>query len=339
MIFTRPVRSCHVRAFAALVKDADSDADRQLTVLGLTVEPADDQETVLVVPVPAPPDADLPCFPLVYGGILDDLRLCFSEELSEGMVEGARAHRTEAEPSLRKYAPRSLQDRLAPYNDENHWFLCVPIRGATPFHPIAYTHTARADKRLFVPGRSGGNESEVEYDHVVYTLNTTPDAGSMPFTRRLQTAFRWDLIRSLRFPPIETLHMFVQEGRHPDSDMYFCTRDTPEQDRFYMGGDGAIFRDKTRLRIVQYEARGLRTFPLVNGAFLTSPDCCDPFHFGGSECHFEEAPLPGAEDTWAVKITDEVGTDTPCVLWVKPWQVRKEVGRWLLEMHALEAES
>lgn len=336
MLFTGKIDACKVRAFGCLVQDGT----RQMTVLDFVVK-LGKHEVSLILPVPRESEL-VP----TYAGHLDDVALCFDDVMTEQVFEAAQRHRTDVTPRYfgdlaslggAVFCPDSVSAFLRTHYDSGFSFWVLSFTEDTHTGPLSYTHPARADKRLFLPGRStehlfGEAESDdVSYDYMAFTVNTTSSAGVLPFTRRIHTAFRWDLIKDLTFPEIANLHMFSHTGTHPNSDIFFMSTDTPTDQRIYLGGDGSVFRDKTRLRIVQYFPCGLRTFPVVNGAYLTSPGEPAPFHFGGAECMFEEALFPGTRD-WAIKITDEVGTDSPCVLWVKPWEIRHELGKSFLDL-------
>ena len=336
MLFTGKIEDCKVRAFASLVNNEE----QQMTVLDIVVRPGK-QEVGLILPLPGS-GREVSTYP----AHLDDVALCFDDVMTEQMFEAGRSHRSKVMPRYFAsfddliggiFCPESVREYMRPYYAVGFSFLFVSFSQETATGPIAYIHQARDDKRLFIPGRSTEHlfdsdpHDDISYNHTVFTVNTTSAAGVPPFTRRIHTAFRWDLVRDAAFPEIESLHMFTHQGRHPNSDIYFASSSTPSDSRMYLGGDGSIFRDNTRLRILQYYPCGLRTFPIINGAYLTSPGNADPFHFGCSECHFDECMFPGTEN-WAIRVTDEVGTDTPTVLWVKVWEARHELGKVFLDL-------
>lgn len=342
MIFTGKVEDCKVRAFACLV-DAE---EHQMTVLDLVVKPGK-QEVGLILPLPG-----LGKLVSTYAAHIDDVSMCFDDMMSEQLFEAAQAHRTDISPQYFStfddlvgaiFCPDSVREYMRPLYATGFSFLFLSFSEETATGPIAYIHDARDDKRLFIPGRSTehlfteeppaesiSGSDDISYNHTVFTVNTRA-AGVPPFTRRIQNAFRWDLVPSIKFPTIDNLHMFTHQGKHPNSDVFFMSSSTPRDSRLYLGGDGALFRDNTRLRIVQYYPCGLRTFPIINGAYLTSPGESDPFHFGGSECQFDECQFPGTKD-WAIRVIDEVDTETPIILWVKPWATRHELGKVFLDL-------
>lgn len=311
-----------------------------MTVLDLVVEPGK-QEVGLILPMPGEGRVVS-----TYPAHLDDVAMCFDDAPTEQMFEASRSHRTEVNPryfasvdALMEgiFCPELVREFIRSHYSVGFSFLFIVFSEETATGPIAYIHQARGDKRLFIPGRSTehlfdtSNPDDISYNHTIFTVNTTLAAGVPPFTRCLHTAFRWDLVKDATFPTIERLHMFTHQGRHPNSDIYFASSLTRKDDRVYLGGDGSIFRDNTRLRILQYYPCGLRTFPIINGAYLTSPGMADPFHFGGAECHFDEHMLPET-DEWAIRVTDEADTETPGVLWVKPWEIRYELGKAFLDL-------
>lgn len=336
MIFTGKVEDCKVRAFACLVNNEE----QQMTVLDLVVKPGK-QEVGLILPLPGSGKVVS-----TYAAHIDDVAMCFDDMMSEQLFEAAQAHRSEMTTQYFStfenliqgiFCPESVCKYVRSLYATGFSFLFLSFSEETATGPIAYIHDARSDKRLFIPGRSTEHlfaeeptTDDVAYDHTIFTVNTK-EAGIPPFTRRIQTAFRWDLVPDVKFPAIDNLHMFTHQGTHPNSDVFFMSSSTSCDNRLYLGGDGALFRDNTRLRIVQYYPCGLRTFPIINGAYLTSPGESDPFHFGGSECQFDECQFPGTED-WAIRITDEVDTETPTILWVKPWAIRHELGKCFLDL-------
>lgn len=330
MIFTVPVACCRVRAFASLVTARDTDTlPLQLTVLDFGVALENEQPTTMLIPVP------LTAARLVstYDAHLDHVQECFEEPGPGHVIESARAHRDRVTPVL---LDTLRDDDLAPmrgavearYDPALFRFLRVDFQASTATHPIAYVHAARTDFRLFVPGASIADEHAVEFDHTVFTLNTLPDiAGVAPIASRFQTAFRWDLIAGVSFPNIESLHRLEHVGPHPNSDIVLPTERTPTDSRLYVAGDGTCFHDETRLRVVQFVPYGLRTFPLVNGAYLTTPGDTEPFHFGGTTCRFDERPDPEHPGAWAVLLNDDGDR-----MWIRPWRVRYEYGKAFVDM-------
>lgn len=336
MIFTGLVKHCRVRAFASLVEEEE----QQMTVLEFVVEP-EKQEVGLIIPVPGAAR-----IVQTYDAHLDHVGTCFDETTPEQLQQAASSFRTHMAPRVYDtfddllggiYCPEKVREWLRLYYASDYSFLFLTFTEETATHPIAYVHEARADKRLFIPTRSTQGlfvdppTDDILFDHTVFSVNTTADAGIPPMTQRFQTAFRWDMIRGVCFPEITSLHMLTHKDTHLNSDIFLATHSTPTDSRLYVGGDGSIFRDNTRLRIVQYIPHGLRTFPVINGAYLASLGSSDPFHFGGSECHFEEALYPGT-DEWALRVIDEVGSETPYIAWVKPWDIRLEYGRPYLDL-------
>lgn len=333
MIFSGPVKECSVSVFTCLVND---EAD-QLVVVQMAVQP-DKQEVGLFIPIPG--DARLVS---TYDAHIDHVSDCFADEEYNPLRNDAARHRTHVAPCLfhnfdalvnGTYCPENVREWLRTHYCA-HSFLYVPFAQETASHPFAYVHPARADKRLFVPAKQycEDPQADVECDCTVFTVNTTTLAGIPPVTQRFHTAFRWDLIRGVAFPVIESLRMFVHTGTQSNTDMLLPTLSTPIHERLYIGGDGSLFHDKTRLRIVQFVPTGLRTYPMINGAYLTNPGEADPFHFGGSNCSFEEV-LVG--DEWCVAVIDNPDTDSAVVSHVRPWKVRHVYGRAFIDLEDQE---
>lgn len=186
--------------------------------------------------------------------------------------------------------------------------------------------------RIFVPTRNHKTiETETIWNHKIFTINTNQMAGEpIPNLSRINTCFRWDLIKDFTFPEFKMLRRILVKGKNPNHDCYLCTTDTDLKTRTFVGGDGCKFVDNTNLRIVRYQTLGFRTFPIINGCLLTTRSVSNdansqvqPFHFGGTKIQFDE-------ETEKIKMTD-FDTDPPCVYYIYPSNIITFAGKAFLE--------
>ena len=192
---------------------------------------------------------------------------------------------------------------------------------------MAYVHPARRDRRLFIPtkvNRADEEPGEPKWDDIIFTVNTTDSGGSESGATRINTAFRWDLIGGFSFPQIATIRRILTNVQQPNHDAFLPTQATDLHAMPYIGGDGAIFEDRTNLRIVRFHSYGFQTLPVVNGCLLTKEGQRAAYHFGGSHIVFEEEP-------GRIKMIDDVGRPTEIAFYIYPDRVKRHQGQCYLE--------
>lgn len=166
------------------------------------------------------------------------------------------------------------------------YIVCKLREGEHTYHPLGYSSKSWHSKMFFVPTfhhHSGGLLEEVnaEWDHEIFSLNTTLNAGELGSKLCFDTA---DLgITSI---PNAIIRRMKISGVYRNSDIYL-THNTKTNNSKYLGVDGCVFKYTDPNKILTFEPAILSTVPVFNVgekkivlAFDHTPH--DPLVFFGS---------------------------------------------------------
>lgn len=298
---------CNVKLFGALVDGGRN----QLTAFEAAVKVRGDIEGCVKLKTSGKPTiVPLDNYPTLF----DDLHRSFIDVNLSTYTPPTRTHTTSAE-------------HIEVFKGEQSWFVNVKLPpGADTYTigPFAWKAPARPDKRLWFPTQEGATQN---FQHNLWTVNTTSMGGEACQNREHNRCFRWDLFSGIQFPVIAVVRRLAHTGSNQRGhDILFATHDTNLKNRRYVAGDGTIFVDNTNLSIVRFEPYGLATMPLVNGAYLTIAGGNECYHFNGTLCVFNE--MKGY-----IKMTDDVGMPQESVYYIYPAHVRYHRGVPLIEYY------
>lgn len=214
---------------------------------------------------------------------------------------------------------------LSEHYSEGFGFVICIIDKDADFHPIAYTHSLRDDRRYFVPTRHyhhvGDELDHADWDHEIYAFNV--DSQSLPeYESSVKSKIvkipkltndevttnngRYQLISinnnfqnfplNLKFPTLyNCCQVAIKDSWKSNHDVILKTIYTEDKPNEYVAGDGHHFINNTNLNIT-YEKEGFKTIPYISGKYLImNGNFSTPVIIsGGYKCEFNYNPKENA---------------------------------------------
>lgn len=195
---------------------------------------------------------------------------------------------------------------LAKYYSGFGFIVCQLRIGSAEYHPLGYSHRIYSSKGyMFVPTRhhhSGSSEEvESDWDHEIYSINTTDHAGDNGSTRPGILA-KISALTGVTVPNVHNIRRLTLNGVIRNSDVFLGLRyGRPSRTRF-LGVDGCVFtaNDMTKIHFMPGLMSSKPVVYLDGKHYYFGFNVGTPLLFYGTRVNFEVGES-------GVKVVDEVG--------------------------------
>ena len=160
--------------------------------------------------------------------------------------------------------PSTVKQILSEYQQFGFLVCRLKTGPAHSYHPLGYSHRIYRQGQMFVPTKhyhSGGPPEFVsDWDHHVYSLNTTANASSQP---ALQSNYCQVKLDKLGAPlaSCQTMRCFKIQGTYRNTDLVFSLEHVPNNQ--YTGIDGCQFTAQGIKLTYQTDYQNLATKPVI----------------------------------------------------------------------------
>lgn len=225
-----------------------------------------------------------------YKNLFDDLIQCFDNSvLFKNVLSGQKEQ---------KYIEcQCLSENVLSFDtggcddSDDCEYVCTPV--------VIHADTLW-NNRLLIPTEIDSRGETTSWNYQIFTLGCLDGAGEMCNGTLLESHIKMENLSldrendsdlKLLLPTLKRI--LINNDNHENHNIHLYTIlsnfdkessicKSNGNNRTFYGGDGCEFIDRTLLQMVRYHTYGFKTFPLVNGCFLTLPEQPDtPLYFGG----------------------------------------------------------